>query len=163
MRTKGRLSLGKKCERRSHFMLRRSVSNGGGFTPSDMLGLTSRATPIRRIRIQRGPGSLFTHTSNNAVSMAGFQKNSTNLSQGQGSSGRRQRRGPGGKNRGSGVRSTMTEIGKLRMRFLPKKLTFGASPGNEWRREGATHGRNQWLGTTFFAQKIHRGASAAPR
>src|SRR5215831_2834670 len=39
-----------------------------------MLGLTSRATPIRRIRIQRGPGSLFTHTSNNAKGRLRFQK-----------------------------------------------------------------------------------------
>jgi hypothetical protein len=64
----------KKCGRHSHFMLRRPVSNGGGFTPSEMLGLTSRATPIRRIRIQRGPCSLFTHTSNNAGRMVRFQK-----------------------------------------------------------------------------------------
>jgi hypothetical protein len=42
-----------------------------------MLGLTSRATPIRRIRIQRGPGSLFTHTSNNAERLVRFQKKST--------------------------------------------------------------------------------------
>src|SRR5262245_9651707 len=41
-----------------------------------MLGLTSRATPIRRIRIQRGPGSLFTHTSNNAEGRRRFQKKS---------------------------------------------------------------------------------------
>lgn len=41
-----------------------------------MLGLTSRATPIRRIRIQRGPGSLFTHTSNNAEGRVRFQKKS---------------------------------------------------------------------------------------
>jgi hypothetical protein len=44
-----------------------------------MLGLTSRATPIRRIRIQRGPGSLFTHTSNNAIRKIRFQKKITKV------------------------------------------------------------------------------------
>ena len=62
----------------ANLRLWRPVSNGGGFTPSDMLGLTSWATPIRRIRIQRGPCSLFTHTSNNADGQFGFQKNFAN-------------------------------------------------------------------------------------
>jgi hypothetical protein len=60
-------------------MPRRPVSNGGGFTPSDTLGLTSRATSIRRIRIQRGPGSMFTHTSNNARGRVRFQKKVSSL------------------------------------------------------------------------------------
>ncbi len=39
-----------------------------------MLGLTSWATSIRRIKIQRGSGLLFTHTTNNADAQVRFQK-----------------------------------------------------------------------------------------